>query len=394
MPFFSHVDLFSEYRRIIYAIDNDLYFANSHRVVTYYIEMLFAGISKLFIPASEVTFFLPDPSHSTSSVQEYFLFLQDKYIYRYLFFFKLPYLLFDLGVAAIIWRFVDNLRDRKIALLIWLFNPITLFATYAFGRFEVISIFFLAMTVIQLKYHRFLMASIMFGIALHCREINIIFTPFLLIAMIDFKDHPVRNFIVVGAYAALIGVIYLLPDWIIPQFGDVTVFVNPDSEYHSEALNKMFSFAYHWFFPIIFGLGALAFYAWEIGKRDHLERFVITASCALFIYFAFNIHSVHYAAWLILFPLLSIQFGRKVVLPFLVLFVVWVALWLLKTDGGVFTPFLAAPLSFEFVGIGHFPTYFNEHYASESLTLHRAIQVVRTLFTLSMAFFAYRLLRR
>ena len=101
---------------------------------------------------------------------------------------------------------------------------------------------------------------------------------------------------------------------------------------------------------------------------------------------------MHYSAWLVLFPILSIQYGRRVVLPFLLFFGAWLALWLLKTDGGVFTAFLAAPLSNEFVGMGHFPTFFMAHIASEDLSLHQAIQLTKSLFAVVMGFFAYRLI--
>lgn len=392
MPFFSHVDLFSEYRRIFYAIDNDI-FSNTHRVVTFYIEMIFAGFSKLFIPASDTIFYLPDPTKSTSSIQDYLFFLQDTYIYRYLFFFKLPYFIFDLAVAAVIWKFVENVQHRRVALLLWLFNPLTLFATYVFGRFEVISIFFLAMTAFQLKSHRVILASIFFAISLHCREINMLFAPFLLIAIIDFKDPPLRNVVVLTTSTAVILAIYLLPQWLIPQLGNASLFVDPSQDFQGDAINKLFSLGYYWFYPIIFGLSATAIYAWEIGGKNHDERFVLTAAIALFVYFAFNVHSVHYASWLVIFPVLSLQYGKKVVLPFLVLFTVWVILWLLKTDSGVFTPFLAAPLSPDFIGIGHFPSYFNQHLATQSFTLDKSIEITRTLFAISMAFFCYRLVR-
>lgn len=399
MPFFAHVDLFSEYRRIFYAIENDLILANSHRVVTYYIEMFFAGLTKLLVPISETTFYLADPQKSTSSLQDYFLFLQDPYIYRYLFLFKLPYLLFDLAVAAVIWRFIDNPGLKRVALLLWLFNPLTLFATYIFGRFEVIGIFFLALSAYQLKLHRVWLASLCFAIALHCREINLLFAPFLLIAIIDFKDHFLKNLFVVGGCAITIAVIYLFPDWFLAKFGDIRLFVDPDVNHTSSTINKLFSLGYYWFFPVVFGLAALAIYTWEMGNpqrgdHSHAERFVVAASIAMFVYFAFNVHSVHYAAWLVIFPILCIQYDKQVVLPFLILFGVWVLLWLLKTDGGVFTPFLAAPLSMEFVNTGHFPTYFTRELATEDISLHRSIQIMRTLFAVTMAYFCYRLVRR
>jgi len=395
MPFFAHVDLFSEYRRVFYALENGLYFDNSYRFVTYSIEMFFAAFSRLFISVSEGLFHLPDPSNSTANLVDYGFFLNDPNVFRHLFFFKLPYLVFDIATAAIIWRFVDNPAHKRVALIIWLFNPITIFATYIFGRFEVISLFFLAATALQLKSDRVLLASLLFGLSLHCREINLIFAPFFLIALIDFKDHWLRNAGFVVANASIIFLIWLIPDWLMTTLGgDTSLYTNPDATHGSDAFKKLLSLGYYWFYPIVIGLAALALYAWEIGYKPHAERFVITSAVALFIYFGFNVHSVHYSAWLVIFPVLSIHYQRKIVFPFVILCGAWITLWLLKTDAGVFTLFLAAPLSNDFIGMGQFPRFFNQHLATAELTLHQTIQIMRALFLVVMGFFAYRLLKR
>jgi hypothetical protein len=49
MPFFAHVDLFSEARRVFYVLENDYLFDNGHRFVVFYIEVIFAWFSTLFI---------------------------------------------------------------------------------------------------------------------------------------------------------------------------------------------------------------------------------------------------------------------------------------------------------------------------------------------------------
>jgi len=144
MPFFAHVDVYSEYRRVFYVLENGLYFDNAHRPVVFYIELFFAWISQLFIPVTNGLFDLPDPTKSVSNLVDYGFFLNDPNVFRHLFFFKLPYLLFDIATAVVIWKFIDKPQHKKLALLIWLFNPVTLFAAYIFGRFEVISLFFLA----------------------------------------------------------------------------------------------------------------------------------------------------------------------------------------------------------------------------------------------------------
>ena len=220
-----------------------------------------------------------------------------------------------------------------------------------------------------------------------------LFAPFLVIAIIDFKDPPLRNIIVVATSVAIILAVYLFPHWLIPKLGNTSLFIDSSQNFEGDAFNKLFSLGYYWFYPIIIGLSATAIYAWEIGHKDHDQRFVITAAMALFVYFAFNVHSVHYASWLVIFPILSLQYHKKVVLPCFVLFAIWIILWLLKTDAGVFTPFLAAPLSADFLGVGHFPSYFNSHLATQSFTLHKAIEITRSLFAVCMAFFCYRLVR-
>ena len=394
MPFFAHMDLFSECRRVFYALEHGYLLENSHRVVVYYIELIFAAFSTIFIDVNEGLFHLEDPKQSTANIVDYGFFLNNENIYRHLFFFKLPYLVFDIATAAVIWKFVDNPKHRRLALLLWLFNPVTFFATYIFGRFEVIGLFFLAFTALQLKNRRPLLACLCFVLALHSREINLLFAPFLLLALIDHKDHWFRSAIALSIYTLIIGLFYWLPQPLLNALGGNTQLFIPTSGVHeTHAVKKLMSMGYFWFYPIIVAFGALAFYSWESDTKSHEQRYVICCAVALFIYFGFNVHSIHYAAWLTLFPILSLQFDRKVTLPFFVFFGAWIVLWLFKTDLGVFTFFLAAPLAPDLIGRGYFPGYFNEHWATPEFNLKQATSILRSVFFVSMAYFAYRVLR-
>jgi len=394
MPFFAHVDLFSEARRVYFALENGYLLENSHRIVVYYIELLFSSLSLLFVDVTEGLFHLDDPKNSTASLVDYGFFLNDPYIYRYLFLFKLPYLIFDIATALVIWKFVDDVKLKRLAIVLWLFNPVTFFATYIFGRFEVIGLFFLALTALQLKHRQFIWACMAFVLALHSREINLLFLPFLLLALLDHKDPILRNIIVSILAGGLILFLYWLPDPLLGALGGNTdLFVPAAGVHDTNTVKKLMSMGYYWFFPIIVCMAGLALYAWERGNDSHEQRYVICCAVALFIYFGFNVHSIHYAAWLTLFPILSLQFNRKIVLPFLIFAGIWVVLWLFKTDHGVFTLFLAAPLSPELMSHGYFPAYFNQHFASPEFNLVQAVSILRSLFFVSMAFFAYRLLR-
>ncbi len=396
MTFFANVDLFSEYRRVFFVLENQLFVENSYRFVTFWLELIGAAFSTLFIDVTPGLFDLPDPTKSTSSLVDYGFFLSDPNIFRHLFFFKLPYLLFDIATAAVIWRYIEDVDSKRVALLLWMFNPLTLFAVYIFGRFEVFGLFFLSLTALNLKHRKFIWASITFALALNCREINFIFLPFLLIAMIDFKDGIIRNGLKLSACLLLILIIFRLPEWGLSALngGPADLFVDPSATHDTQILNKLLSLGYYWFYPIIICLAALAFQQWENAAAPHEERFVLTCACVMFVFFAFNSHSVHYASWLVIFPVLAIQHAKRVVFPFIVLFGVWIVLWLLKTDDGVFTLFLAAPLNTDFMGLGHFPSFFNQHIANDLINLGLAVEVVRSLFFVTMAFFAYRVLKR
>lgn len=394
MPFFGHVDLYSEYRRVFYALENGLFLDNSHRFVTYWVEMGFAAISTLFIDVTEGLFHLENPAQSTANLTDYAFFLNDQNLYRHLFFFKLPYLLFDIATAVLIWRFVDDVKLKRIALLLWLFNPLTIFATYIFGRFEVISLFFLALTTYQLKFDRRFFAALCFGLALHCREINIIFLPFFLLALIDFKESWIKNGLMLAMSALIVGIIYVLPDWALSSLGgNLHLYTDPNAAYGDDSFKKLLSLGYYWFYPVVIGLAACALYTWENGAAPHAERFVASCACVLFVYFAFNVHSVHYASWLVLFPILCINYERRVLFPFLLLFGAWLILWLLKTDRGVFTLFLAGPLNPELMNLGHFPSWFNQHIATKELSLYQTIQVMRSIFLVVLGFFLWRIVK-
>lgn len=55
---------------------------------------------------------------------------------------KLPYLIFDLPIAFFLMKFFVSERDKFLAFLLWMFNPVNLYATYLVGQFDIIPVFF------------------------------------------------------------------------------------------------------------------------------------------------------------------------------------------------------------------------------------------------------------
>lgn len=64
---------------------------------------------------------------------------------------KLPFLPFDLAIAWFLYKFFDKENEKKLALMFWLFNPLTLYATYMMGQFDIIPTFFVMCALVRIK---------------------------------------------------------------------------------------------------------------------------------------------------------------------------------------------------------------------------------------------------
>lgn len=62
-------------------------------------------------------------------------------------FLKIPYLIFDLLTGFILWKLFDSPKKSLLALAFWMFNPISLYATYTMGQFDIIPTFFIVLSI-------------------------------------------------------------------------------------------------------------------------------------------------------------------------------------------------------------------------------------------------------
>lgn len=62
---------------------------------------------------------------------------------------KLPYLIFDLLTGFILFKLFDDRKKAALAFTLWMFNPVSLYATYMMGQFDIIPAFFIALSIYQ-----------------------------------------------------------------------------------------------------------------------------------------------------------------------------------------------------------------------------------------------------
>ncbi|MGD9976220.1 MAG: hypothetical protein AB7S77_24440 [Desulfatirhabdiaceae bacterium] len=392
MPFFAHVDFLSEYARVFKSISSGNVFAYSSRMVLSLIEISWMTLCLPLISDGGTTFLLGNSSQATAGLSEYFLFVSDPGIYRTLFLLKIPYLAFDLGTAAVLFQIFSG-NDRKwTALKLWLFNPVTLYAFYFFGRYESVPLFFIALTLLMLVRQKHLLAALVFGIALNCREINIIYVPLLLLSLaawpLSFRQLAKTVF---PATLIILGC-YLLP-LEIKHLAHVQPQVMTQLKTESDFGHALFGMRYGWLIPFIFSYCGICLWLIE-SRRDLFYKFTLSACLVMISFLLFVAHSAHYVSWMMVFPIVLLGLDRNTLRPLVLFCCAWILFWAFRTDAGVFTLFLASPLSMNFFGWRTLPQVYSDHVGHQSLiNLDMLILIARNIYGACLAYLGYQAVR-
>ncbi len=343
MPFFCHVDFLSEMRRVYATLTAGYYFPGTSRLIVYYVEMAFMQLFLPFLPHADTMFFVANGASTTAGIHAYSLFVSDPYIFRTLFLLKIPYLLFDMGTALVLYRMFAGKRQQMTAVACWLFNPVTLYAFYIFGRYESISIFFVSLSILMLREKRRLLAALMLGLAVNSREMYIFFLPLFVLALIS-RHNTWRENIKQFALPAVLLLLMLLAPMLIKKLFHLQPFFAGKVSVVSHEIGRFWGLEINWFSPFFAGYAALCLFLVENESWDVMYRYVLSAGLTIAWFFFCCTHSAHYASWLIIFPISMLYFGKNTLLPFFLYCFCWILFWLFNTDAGVFTLFLASPI--------------------------------------------------
>ncbi len=133
MPFFIQVDILSTYQRAA----GQLFKAIPEtppviQLAMHYIHVFFFKIINPIIPKLSTILEMPDP---------WWTFIADNQVFRMLSVIKFPYFLFDLACAFLLLRFTKEAKTNLKVFKHWMINPIVIFVTYIFARFDVIPLF-------------------------------------------------------------------------------------------------------------------------------------------------------------------------------------------------------------------------------------------------------------
>lgn len=124
-----------------------------------------------------------------------------------LFILKLPHLAFDLASAFLLLALLrKRTRGTVIAFAFWMFNPIGLYISYLYGRYDVVAAFFVLLSLYFFKRVRPFSSLAALTLALLSRVIDALLAPFFLIGALGELKRQKRllwGFLILGGIALL-----------------------------------------------------------------------------------------------------------------------------------------------------------------------------------------------
>ena len=88
----------------------------------------------------------------------------DRNLFLNLFLFKLPYLFIDIATAFFLSDLFDKESHKRLAFILWMFNPLALYTTFMVGQFDLIPTFFVILALFFAKNKKFAMSILSLGI--------------------------------------------------------------------------------------------------------------------------------------------------------------------------------------------------------------------------------------
>jgi len=231
-----------------------------------------------------------------------------------------------------------------------------------------------------------------FGLAINCREINLIFLPAFVLAIVtQWRANALET-----AKASLCGLIVFfflaLPYLIEFIFSVEPVFKGAANVVEvSGGISSFFDLKMGFIYPFFLIVAVCYFFLIDNRTFSSEQIFVVASLSVVLPFFLGDFRSAHYFSWAVPFLVLACYHAQKLVLPVVALFFFWVLYWLLNPVGAHFTLLLATPIHESFFGFESFlrfwQSHFSKHPVFSGLTLK---DLFLTLTTASMMVILFR----
>lgn len=228
---------------------------------------------------------------------------------------KLPYLIFDLLTGIILFKLFDSPKKALWAFTLWIFNPISLYATYMMGQFDIIPTFFIILSIYLAVKGKLEWAALALGGGVAFK----LFPIFLVIPLVILgKSYPGRLKLLI--LAILPYVLSIIPYISSSSFRATALFANQSSKSLYAAIPVSGGESI-----ILFPAFLLLFFliTWGYKLRTDINKLYLIP---LLLFFIFTHYHPQWLIWIM--PLLILELvrsGLRNFLPYLLILVSWVA---------------------------------------------------------------------
>lgn len=390
MPFSAHSDLMQFYwnaHLLTYhqkLVGFQVVLRYLHAGYLWLVTWLLPHVDSLWIHLEDDPFLNPFAIQGTSSMQGWLDFVSQPKVFRTLFLLKLPYLLFDLGCAFLLLRLGSNRASSRRMFTFWWLNPILIFAVYVFGRYEVVALFFIILSLYWIKKEKQIWGLLAIGLAIAIRYYALLLLPIWVFSTrTRWKDR-------------IIGLMIGLAPWFVVNVigwimvGSIEGISLSNLPHDNYLLSMKFQIA-DWDNVYIFPLAYFLLLLHQLYNReDGMQSMVKYGLIAFLLLFAtaYSGQSPHYWTWFL--PLLTIAVAEKsYLLPLHVAQIVCLVVY--SFIGGRSTAgYLFAPISPELFWSLPSPVEVLARFVSPEI----AISLFRTAFSALSLWMAYLVFRR
>ncbi len=319
MPIAFHLDLLSVYQRSSLVAWGKTLWLGIGQTFIHYVHALFLLIFEPLIPYFGSI--LPART-GLASWRGWELFVSHPNVFRTLFLFKVPYLIFDLGCAFLLLAIFLKPRKGLAAFKFWMLNPVVIFAAFIFSRYEPVAIFFILLSLYYARKNLLAKSLLSLGIAIITRLYPLILLPFFVIIL----GKGLRQRLKLVFWGLLpFGIMIALSR----LFYGVSGVESLAKSYHASYLMSLrfpLGIAYDVIFIFFAGYTILFLYAYF--NTDHsFVNLWKSVLCVLLFFFATSFFHPQYFMWLIPFLTLQVVEDRK----FIGLFAIQILCWIVYT---------------------------------------------------------------
>lgn len=229
-----------------------------------------------------------------------------------LFLIKLPYMFFDFAVGYLFLK-LFSLKKAHLAFILWMFNPISLYATYMMGQFDIIPTFFIVLSIYFVTRGKLDFAALALGggIAFKLSPVFLI-VPLLILGRSFSEKIKLLTFSLMPYFITVIPYIFS------PSFRSTALFANQSSKSLYASIPVSGGEAI-----ILFPAFLLLYYLIIWGSKFRVDIYKLYL-IPLLLFFIFTHYHPQWLIWIT--PLLIIELlisSFKSLLPVLLIFISW-----------------------------------------------------------------------